>query len=203
MRRRGRALGDLEAGLTLIELLVAATMSVIVIAGAASMLISAVRDQPSISRRAQNVSTARWVLGRMVRELRNGKKVDVSTATSSSVSFLTYVRNSTCGGGTTSAPSVPSRLCQVTYHCTASACSRIEAAEGVETGAERTIFEGIDSAAVFCYTPSANPERELCGPAGTEAPTYVRVTLRIPNPEGSGSLTISDGATLRNATLAN
>lgn len=202
MRWWRRALGDPEAGLTLIELLVATTMSVIVIAGAASMMISAVRDQPSISGRAQNISSARWVLGRMVRELRDGKAVDASTATGASVSFLTYVRSSSCGSGTNRAPSEPSIPCQVTYHCTASACSRIEAAPGVETGSERPIFEGIDSAA-FCYVPSSNPSPETCGPAGAEAPTYVRVTLRIPNPTGSGSLTISDGATLRNATLAN
>lgn len=203
MRRRAGALGGPEAGLTLIELLVATTMSVIVIAGAASMLISAVRDQPSISKRAQNVSSARWVLGRMVRELRNGIEVDASTATSSSVSFRTYVRSSACGSATNSAPSAPSIPCQVTYRCTASACSRVEAAPGVETGPESMIFEGIDSAAVFCYVPSAESNPEACGPAGSEPPTYVRVTLHIPNPEGSGSLTISDGATLRNATLTN
>lgn len=203
MRRRVRALGDPEAGLTLIELLVATTMSVIVIAGAASMMISAVRDQPSISGRAQNVSSARWVLGRMVRELRNGIQVDASTASSASVSFRTYVRSTTCGAGTTRPPSSPSIPCQVTYRCSATACSRIEAAPGVQTGTERTIFTGIDSAAVFCYVPSTNPNPDTCGPAGSETPTYVRVTLRIPNPEGSGSLTISDGATLRNATLAN
>ena len=34
-----------------------------------------------------------------------------------------------------------------------------------------------------------------------EATTYIGVTLRIPNPEGRGNLTISDGASLRNATL--
>lgn len=203
MSKRRRTLGDPEAGLTLIELLVAATMSVVVIAGAASMMISAVRDQPSISGRAQNVSTARWVLGRMVRELRDGIEVDKSTATGASVSFRTYVRSTACGSGINSAPSVPSIPCQITYRCTASACSRIEAAPGVETGTARMIFEGINSAAVFCYVPSANANPDTCGPVGSEAPTYVRATLHIPNPEGSGGLTISDGATLRNATLTN
>jgi Tfp pilus assembly protein PilW len=203
MRRAGRRLGSPEAGLTLVELLVATTMSVIVIAGAAMMLISTVREQPGISKRSQNVSSARWELGRMVRELRNGIAVDASTATSSSVSFSTYVRSSTCGASGTRAATARSIPCQVTYSCTATACSRIEAAPGVETGTKRTMFEGIDDAAVFCYVPSAGASPAACGSVGEKAPTYVRVTLHIPNPEGSGSLTISDGATLRNATLTN
>ncbi|HET9153596.1 MAG TPA: hypothetical protein VFN85_05730 [Solirubrobacterales bacterium] len=190
-----------ESGLTLIELLVAATMSVIVVAGAASMLISAVREQPGISKRAQNISSARWALDRMVREFRNGIEVDASTATSASVSLSTYVRRTSCGSGVASAPTVRSIPCQVTYKCTTTACSRIEAAPGVETGTPVQVFEGIDSASVFCYVPSANADPATCGPAGTEPPTYVRVTLRIPDPEGSGELTVSDGGTLRNATL--
>lgn len=202
MKRRCRSVRAAdESGLTLIELLVAATMSVVVVAGAASMLISVVRDQPGISKRAQNISSARWVLDRMTRELRNGIEVDTSTATSSSVSFRTYVRRTSCGSGIASAPTVHSIPCQVTYTCTTTACSRIEAAPGVETGAASQLFEGIDSSAVFCYVPSANADPETCGSVGAEAPTYVRVMLRIPNPEGSGNLTISDGATLRNATL--
>lgn len=191
-----------ESGLTLIELLVAATMSVIVVAGAASMLISAVREQPSISKRAQSISSARWVLDRMVREIRNGIEVDRVTATSGSVSFRTYVRRTSCGSGVASAPTVHSIPCQVTYTCTTTACSRIEAAPGVETGTPVRVFEGINSASVFCYLPSANANPATCGPVGAEAPTYVRITLRIANPEGSGSLTVSDGGTLRNATLA-
>jgi hypothetical protein len=205
VRRRARALaaGDREAGLTLIELLVATTMSVIVIAGTATMVISVVRQQPSISRRAQSISSARWELERMVRELRNGIAVDAASATESSVSFESYVRRTACGSGVVSEASDPSIACQVTYRCTASACSRTEAAPGVESGTETRIFDGIDSSSVFCYVPSEGPEPGICGPAGEKPPTYVRVTLHIPDPEGSGSLTVSDGATLRNATLTN
>ncbi|HET7053213.1 MAG TPA: type II secretion system protein [Solirubrobacterales bacterium] len=192
-----------EGGLTLVELLVAAAMSVIVVAAASSMLISAVRDQPKISKQAQNVSSARWMLERMIREIRDGIEANPATATSSKVSFETYVRRTACGSGVASQASVPAIPCQVTYTCTATACSRTEAEPGVETGTPTTVFEGIDSPAIFCYVPSNEPDPEECGPAGEEPPTYVRVALRIPDPEGSGSLTISDGATLRNATLTN
>jgi hypothetical protein len=80
--------------------------------------------------------------------------------------------------------------CQVTYRCTTTKCSRIEAAPGVYKGTEKTIFSGIDSANVFSYTPSAAAAR------------YIEVTLRFPNPSGTGDLTISDGASLRNANLS-
>ncbi len=194
---------DREAGLTLVELLVAAAMAVVIVGAASSMLISAVRDQPKISKRAQNVSSARWMLGRMTHELRNGIAVDPETASASSVSFETYVRRASCGGEALAEASAPSIPCQVTYTCTTTACSRVEAEPGVETGAATTLFEGIDSSAVFCYVPSGEADPTACGPVGEEAPTYVRATLRIPNPDGEGDLTISDGASLRNATLEN
>lgn len=194
---------DGEAGLTLVELLVAAAMSVIVVGAAGSMLVSAVRDQPDLSKRAQNISSARWVLERITRELRNGIEVNRATATASSVSLRTYVRRSTCGGAVSSNAKSPAISCQVTYSCTATACSRGEAGPGIESGTPITIFKGIDSSAVFCYVPSANADPTACGPVGATAPTYVGVTLRIPNPDGSGDLTVSDGASLRNATLSN
>jgi len=160
---------------------------VVVLGAVGSLVVSAMKNQPQISERAQTISTARWVLERLTREIRNGVKVDKATA--SSVSFETYVRHSTCGGSGALASTSPSIKCEVTYTCTTTACTRIEAAPGVYTGTPRTIFEGIESSSVFTYSPSA-----------TEA-TYVKVTLQMPNPRGPAALTISDGASLRNATL--
>ena len=74
MRRlpsRGRG----EGGFTLVELLVASAMGVVVMGAVASLVISAVRDQPKISKQAQNISTARYVLERLTHELRNGVAV--------------------------------------------------------------------------------------------------------------------------------
>jgi hypothetical protein len=148
------------------------------------------KDQPRISESAQDISTARWVLERLTREIRNGVRVD--SATSSSVSFQTYVRHSTCGGTGTLASTSPSIKCEVTYTCTVTYCARIEAAPGVYTGTAMRVFEGIDSSNVFSYAPSA-----------TE-PTFIKVTLHMPNPDGAagGGTTVSDGASLRNAVLA-
>jgi hypothetical protein len=179
-----------EDGITLVELLVGAAMGVAVMAATASLMISAVKSQPQISEKSQAISTARWVMERMTREIRNGIAVDPEKATASEVSFTAYVRTPECGGTGTLAGGSRGIPCQVTYRCTTTKCSRIEAAPGVYEGTETTIFSGIDNADVFSYSPSEGAAR------------YIEVTLRFPNPSGSGNLTISDGASLRNANLA-
>jgi hypothetical protein len=189
-----------EAGLTLVELLVASAMSVVLLGAIGSMVISTMRTQPKISKSAQNISSGRWVLDRMTRELRNGIRVDQATA--SKLSFLTYVRHATCGGTALPSATLPSIKCEVTYQCTTSACTRTEAADGVYTGTAQTMFTGINSSNIFCYVPSAEADPLTCGTAKAAAEvTYVRVRLQLPDPSGAGSLTVSDGASLRNATL--
>lgn len=176
-----------QAGFTLIELLVSMTMGVVVLGAVGSLVVSAMKDQPRISERAQDITTARWVLERLTRELRDGIRVD--NATSSSLSFETYVRHTTCGGSTALASSAAPIKCEVTFACSTTKCTRTEAAPKVTTGKATPIFEGIDSSSVFSYSPSAK-----------EA-TFVKVTLHLPNPSGDAPLTVSDGASLRNATL--
>lgn len=177
-----------EAGLTLVELLVAMSLGVVVMGGVLILLIGAMRSQPRIEKKDTNIQTARFVLERLTRELRNGIVVD--NATTSKVSFETYVRHVTCGGTALSASTAAATKCQVTYTCSGTSCTRIEAAPGVETGTAVTIFSGLNnSSSVFSYKPN------------TSSPTYVGITLKVPDPSGSGSLTVSDGASLRNATL--
>lgn len=188
--RMGR-FGD-EDGLTLVELLVASAMSVVLLGAIGSMVVSAMNNQPKISERAANIQTARWVMERLTREIRNGVAVD--SATASSVSFRAYVRRTACGGGVPTDPNAPAIVCQITYTCNTTTCTRIEGSTGVSTappGTSTRILNGINSSDVFTYSPSAS------------AATYVGVTLRIPNPSGSSALTVSDGASLRNATLTN
>lgn len=188
-RLRHPASAGREDGFTLIEMMVAMTMGVVVMGGVMILLIGAMRSQPRLEKQATNIATARFALERMTRELRNGIVVDKYTA--SSVSFQTYVRHTTCGGSTMSSSSVSATKCEVTYTCSSTSCTRIEAAPGVYTGTATTIFSGISNASsVFTWSPSTSP-------------TYVGVTLKIPDPEGSGALTASDGASLRNATLSN
>jgi type IV pilus assembly protein PilW len=191
-----------EAGMTLIELLVAMIMGIIIVGGATAMLISAVRAQPKQTKQAENVSTARIELERMTREIRDG--VSVTSSSPSSVSFVAQVRRTACGGTVLSNPASPAIQCQIVYTCTTTSCTRIEREVGKTTGgAASTIVTGIDSSEVFCFVPSTNVDPTACGPAQTnKSPTYIGVTLKIPNPSGSGVLTISDGASMRGATLS-
>jgi type II secretory pathway pseudopilin PulG len=194
---------DREAGITLIELLVATTMSIVVVGAATSMLITAVKDQPDLSKQSQNISTARWILERLTREIRNGVVVD--SASSSSVSFQTYVRHTTCGGTTPLSAGSPAIKCEVTYSCTVASCSRTEAAPGIFTGTPKTIFSGIDRSEVFCYVPSSNTNPSTCGPpkANVAETTYIGATLHMPSPKGRTGITAHDGASLSNAILTN
>jgi type II secretory pathway pseudopilin PulG len=188
MVRRLRAAGR-EDGFTLIEMLVAMSMGVVVMGGVVILLIGAMRSQPRLDKQATNIQTARYALERMTREIRSGIVVDKYT--SSSISFQTYVRHTTCGGSTMAASSVSATKCEVTYTCSGTSCTRIEAAPNVYTGTAVTIFSGINNpSSVFNWSPST-------------VPTYIGVTLKVPDPEGSGALTVSDGASLRNATLNN
>jgi len=187
LRSRLVAAGPAEEGFTLVELLVASAMGVVVLGAIGTMVLGAMRSQPEVSKRAQNISTARWILERMTREIRNGVAVDQATPTS--VSFRTYLRRTSCGGAGTPAATVPAIECQVTYTCTTASCKRKETGPGVFTGGSETaIFSGIDDSKVFTYSPAGEP-------------TFIGITLHFPNPSGPADLTISDGASLRNSIL--
>jgi len=176
-----------EAGMTLVEMLVAMTMGVVVMGGVLILLLGAMRSQPRIEKQTAHVQTARYAMERMTREIRNGIRIDKSTA--SSVSFEAFVRHTACGGSTSSASTAPSTKCEITYTCSGTSCTRIEAAPSVYTGTATTILSGLsNTSSVFTYSPSTSP-------------TFIGITLKIPNSEGSGALTVSDGASLRNATL--
>lgn len=181
-----------EQGFTLIELLVAAGMGVVLMGAVVSLVIGALRYQPRITKKAENVSMARLALERMTRELRSGEKVEI--AEPSKVVFVAYERHSPCGSNTMLAAGQASIPCKITYSCTATSCSRTEAApgSGVGSGTTQILFTGINSNQVFSYQPKS---------VAAEV-TYVKVTFRVPDPQGSGSLTVSDGASLRNATLS-
>jgi type II secretory pathway pseudopilin PulG len=180
--------GDDEAGMTLVELLVAMTLGVVVMGGVVILLLGAMRAQPRIQNQSSNVQTARWVLGRMTRELRNGIRIDQKTT--STVSFEAFVRHASCGSAEALSSTAPPKKCEITYSCTGTTCSRIEALPTITTGTAVPLFTGLTNAtSVFTYTPSTSP-------------TYVGITLKIPDSSGSGALTVSDGASLRNAVLA-
>jgi type II secretory pathway pseudopilin PulG len=199
--RLRRNMGD-ESGMSLIELLVAALMSVIIVGASCAMLISAVKDQPGLSRKSQNVTTARYQLERVVREVRRAVKVETATATE--VELLTREHRVSCGGAMQTNSDAAPIQCRVTYSCSGSSCTRTEATEtGTVVGTSTVALSGLGDPDVFCFVPSEEEDPSRCGPPRSEEepPTYVGVNLQVPNPEGPGLLTISDGATLRTMTF--
>lgn len=182
-----------EDGVTLVELLVTSMLGVVVMSAVVVLVLAAVRQQPKISKQAQNITTARWVLDRLTHEIRNG--ISVTKAEPSTVTFQAYVRHGTCGSTANLPSGTPAIKCYVTYSCTTSACFRSESASSSSTGTPQQIFDGIDSSQVFTYVPAVTE------PAQASSVTYVKATLTLPNPSGSGGLTVSSGTSLRNATL--
>jgi prepilin-type N-terminal cleavage/methylation domain-containing protein len=180
--------GAAEEGFTLVELLVAMAVLVAVMAIVAPFLSATFRAQPDVTERARNVTDARLVTERLTREIRQG--VSIETATPSQLVIRTYTRRAVCGGTAQLPSSSPATVCQVTYSCASGACTRREAAEdGTNPGPAVTVTRDLSSSNIFTYTPAVNP-------------TYVGISLVLPNPEGAGSVTLQNGASLRNATLS-
>jgi prepilin-type N-terminal cleavage/methylation domain-containing protein len=185
MRLAVRALQRLrrsERGLTLIEMLVASSLGLVVVGGAATLFTQVIHNEPVAESKATGIQFARTAIDQMTREIRAGSAV--STATATQLSLVTYVDQATCGGSA----STSSRLCQVTYTCSAGACTRAVTNPGVAGSGGRTVVSGLSSNSVFSYSPSS----------GT--PTYVNVTLAFPSTAGTNAITLSDGVSLRNYT---
>ena len=82
----------------------------------------------------------------------------------------------------------------MTYTCATAGtatCTRTQSAPNTYTGTATTIISGLSSSSVFGYTPNAD-----------SADLHRDHARSIPNPSGGGKLTVSDGASLRNATLS-
>jgi type II secretory pathway pseudopilin PulG len=183
MPRAGRAAAALrreEGGLTLIELLVAASLGLVVIGAAFTMFASAIHSQPRDASKIAAMQQARTTVDRITRELRQGLEV-VPTPSGSQLAVVTYVKQATCSGAAAST-SIP---CRVTYSCSAGKCTRVVAQpNGSAPGPAVTVASGLASTSVFTYSPS------------TTDPSYVGVSFAF---SGSGQpFTLADGVTLRN-----
>lgn len=178
-----------EEGFTLVELTIAMAMLIAVLSIATPLITSAMRSEPELRERSANVQEARIVLDRLTREIREG--VSVVTANPTTFAYRTYTRKSTCGGTAILPSGAAPMLCRVTYQCVGGICRRTEAREdGASPGPAVEFIRGLQTNNIFVYTPAVSP-------------TFVEVTLVLPDPDGTGNLTIEDGATLRNATLSN
>lgn len=184
MRGRWAALAQLrrgEAGLTLIELMLAAAIGLIVVGGAMTVFLGAVRSEPRTAKQVDAIQKARVTAERITRELRQGVELP-TTPSASQLAVITYVKSASCGGaaGTTAI------ACRVTYTCASGSCTRVESQpNGSAPGAATTVAEGLASNKVFSYVPDASD------------PGYVGVTFEVAAGDG-GTVTLGDGVALRN-----
>jgi prepilin-type N-terminal cleavage/methylation domain-containing protein len=178
-----------EAGFTMIELLVAMTMAVVLTGAAVALLVTALKDQPKVTNRADQVGKARIATEQMVRELRQGVSGSVNkgeTPSASKVTFETYV-DGTCG--TTAVTT--GTLCKVTYACAGTSCTRTTKNPSTGTQSAATTFiEGVfNPTAVFEYTKAGS----TCASVVGEVVSYVSVTLELLNSDKSKTV-LADGA---------
>jgi Tfp pilus assembly protein PilW len=184
MPRRARHLAGDDRGLSLVELMVAISMLMIVLAAAVPVLISSVRNEPRLRDRAGKIQEARALVERLGRDLRSGYFVDSST--SSTLAIRTYLHQSTCDGSPS--PSATAILCRVTYSCAAGACSRqVANPDGSSPGSSRTLVSGLSSSTIFSYTGSPT--------------NFVQVSIVFPAKGGDDAVTLTDGFGLRNAGI--
>jgi type II secretory pathway pseudopilin PulG len=175
-----------EHGFTLTELLIAMTalIGLLAVMGAGISLVA--RNQVRIADRSAQIQQGRAMIERFTRELREGS--DVEDATGSGLNFLTFVRTPACGTPAPVAPTDTAIQCRVSYLCTAGRCTRSEGTPEGPGGTPVTVADGLrDTSAVFSYSPPTDPG-------------HVGVRLEYPAQDGGESITLSDGAALRNET---
>ena len=177
--RRASALRREEGGFTLIELMIAASLGLVVIGAAMTVFIGVIRSEPRTTSKVVAIQEARVTVDRITRELRQG--LDTPTTSSSQLAIVTYVKAATCGGAAASS----SIVCRVTYDCAAGVCTRVVSQpDGSAPGPAAQVVSGLASSSVFSYLPDA------------AEPTYVGVSLALET--GGDPVTLGDGVALRN-----
>jgi hypothetical protein len=177
-----------EAGLTLVELLVAATIGLFVIGVAIAFFNAAAATEPRTTERAAAIQQGRVAIERISRELRQG--YGILQAEPTQMTILTFVKRAACGG---TEPG-PARRCRVIYSCEpAGACSRTEREPAGGGSAPPTeVVSGLADNRVFTYETD---------PTGIRPP-FVGIELVFPASDGDEeAITLTDGVALRNPPL--
>jgi hypothetical protein len=179
-----------ERGITLVEMLVAAAMTVAITVAALPVIDSAGCHEPQVSNKAAGIERARWFVERMKRDLRNTITYSGSV-TSTSVTVNTYTRHNPCGSTTVEAPDLEPNICKLTYSCAGGTCTRQE--QDVPGGPGNvgpvvTVVSGLADNNVFSY-----------GPYGV----WIVLNVRMSNPSGPGgdAVTLQDAVQLRDLLL--
>jgi Tfp pilus assembly protein PilW len=185
LKRTRRRLAE-EGGVTLVEMLVAGILAVALVGTLGYLFLIAQRNQPQVAERSFEIQDGRVKAESITREIREAYAI-VGTPTSNSLSINTFVRHTSCGASSTLPANADSIACRVTYTCNEGTCTRVEAnTNGTNPGPADILVEGLVSDAVFTTQTT---------PSGS---THIDVRLSFEGEDGDESVTISDGAELRN-----
>ncbi len=119
----------------------------------------------------------------------------MATASASTLTIVTYVHDTSCGG--TGGATSPAILCRVTYTCGTSCTRAVFNADGSGPGVPQTLLTGLDGQPVFSYSRRLL-DHSLPGHASGSNPTYICMRLSFPAEGGEDSVTLNDGVALRN-----
>jgi hypothetical protein len=180
-----------EEGFTWPELLMAMMLSLLIVSAAAMMFTTALRSESRLTGRDHAIQQSRFVMERMIREIRQGGDV-VGTPTAQTLSFNTFVPNSTvCVGGQSDTD--VHKPCVVTYSCAGGTCTRRE--QNPYTGVQGSavqVVSGLATNNVFEYWSDPTTE---CQPPPDVANEAVSIrdeaTLRNSDPESLSRVCVS------------
>jgi len=174
-----------ERGYTLVEMLVAAAMTVAITVAALPVIDSAGCHEPQVSNKAAGIERARSFVERVKRDLRNAVNFNWTGTTNLSVNI--YTRQYPCGSNTLEAPDLEPNICKVTYSCAGGTCTRQEQdpPNGLgHVGPVVTVVSGLADNNVFSV-----------GPFGI----WVGLKVVMSNPKSvSDAVTLQDSVALRN-----
>jgi prepilin-type N-terminal cleavage/methylation domain-containing protein len=178
---------DDERGFTLIELLIATAMMVVICGAAVMMITSVMRQSPKITNRSDQIGFARNAIETISGEVRQGK-----SATSTGPSQMTLATFCTSSGGAASE-------CTVTYNCAIESGKTTYACTRTVSGVSKKVVSGLASPEVFCFYPNTGTTE--CGPMSTASPPkYVGLKVRFPQTVSTEAQTVLEGgAALHNS----
>lgn len=175
MKIRGRT--DHDDGFTVIELTVAAALSMILLMSALSLLDGATRTERRTQARLDVVVSLRDAMAQTTKEARQALTID-ATSTRSKLVMDTLV-----GGAT---HHVIFEVSGTDYRVT----------DTTVGGTARTIVRHVSMTQPFCYDPNATPP---CAAASPSSPTSIQITIAAtPEVLSGGPITLSSDVQLRN-----
>jgi Tfp pilus assembly protein PilW len=184
MERTAKKVAESEAGVTLVELIVAMSMAIVITGAAVAMFVSVLNRQPDLTERADKVGDASVAVEKLVRELRQGVIGTVNTGLpANQLQFESFV-NGTCG----TTPVTTGTKCKVVYKCESEKCTRTTGSATATT----TIATGVKNSDIFEYVKGPSPCTSVTG----EPVMFVAVKIELRSKKG-GVTTLSDGAGLR------